>query len=77
MSVKEQENPPGVMQLLANARINPWAVQLMCEDLLKHPEPIPVDFFFPINRGDCPGHTGVRVRLTPISLEEKVIKDGT
>lgn len=64
--VESEEKPRNILQELADSRINPWAVQLMCEDLLKLPNPVSLEFFFPINRGDCAGWSGVQVKLEPI-----------
>lgn len=63
------------MQLLIDVGINAWAVQLMCESYLRAhgelEEPVPADFFFPVQRTDCAGWKGVRVRLDAERAEDQ------
>lgn len=59
-----------ILQQLADCGVNPFAVTLVCESLLKHPKPEKVTFMFPNHRPDCPGWLGVEVTLTPIKVAE-------
>lgn len=51
--------------------LNPFAVQLLAESLLKSPlapmtEAKPMGFFFPVGRSDCTGWAGVRVTVEAV-----------
>lgn len=59
------------MQDLHTVGLNPFAVTLLAESLLKSPlAPLtigkPQGFFFPVQRGDCPGWVGVRITLEAV-----------
>jgi hypothetical protein len=58
-----------VKQALLDCGLNAWAVELLAESMLRHPDPKTVEFFFPVLRKDTPGWIGVKVRLEPISDE--------
>lgn len=60
-----------IMQDLHTVGLNPFAVTLLAESLLKSPlAPLtvgkPQGFFFPIQRSDCPGWVGVRITLEAV-----------
>ena len=56
------------LQQLSDCGLNPFAVTLLAESLLRHPSGAkPISFFFPIERSDCPGWVGVKFELTPIA----------
>jgi len=59
------------MQDLHTVGINPFAVTLLAESVLKSPlAPMtvgkPQGFFFPVNRGDCAGWAGVRITVEAV-----------
>lgn len=65
------------MQDLHTVGLNPFAVTLLAESLLKSPlAPMtvgkPQGFFFPVNRGDCAGWAGVRITVEAIPVEKPV-----
>lgn len=60
-----------IMQDLHTIGINPFAVILLAESVLKSPlAPMtvgkPQGFFFPIQRSDCPGWAGVRITVEAV-----------
>lgn len=60
-----------IMQDLHTVGLNPFAVQLLAESLLKSPlAPMtvgkPQAIEFPVQRGDCPGWVGVRITIEAI-----------
>ena len=60
-----------IMQDLHTVGINPFAVTLLAESLLKSPlAPMtvgkPQGFFFPVNRSDCAGWAGVRITVEAV-----------
>lgn len=69
------DKPNNIMQVLNDARLNPFGAVLLAESLLRSPvaeemaeraargEVGHVKFFMPINRGDCPGWAGVYITL--------------
>ena len=54
------------LQQLSDAGINPFAAELLAESLLKHSNPILVEFELPVNRKDIPNWIGVKFTLEPI-----------
>ena len=60
------DQPVNPLQVLSDCGINPFAVQLLCESILKHPKPETVEFYFPIHRADCANWRGVKIRLEPV-----------
>lgn len=55
--------------------INPFAVTLLAESVLKSPvaqasTKQPVKFFFPVSRGDCAGWAGVRITVEAVPVEK-------
>jgi len=64
-----------VMQDLHTIGLNPFAVVLLAESVLKSPiAPMtvgaPQGFFFPIQRGDCAGWRGVRFTVEAVPVED-------
>lgn len=62
-----------IMNDLHTIRLNPFAVQLLAESLLKSPiAPMtvgnPQGLFFPIDRGDCVGWCGVKITLEAVPV---------
>lgn len=62
-----------IMNDLHAVGLNPFAVVLLAESVLKSPlAPMTVDkpqgFFMPIKRGDCPGWAGVRITVEAVPL---------
>lgn len=60
-----------IMQDLHTIGINPFAVTLLAESVLKSPLAQmtvgkPQGFFFPINRSDCAGWAGVRITVEAV-----------
>ena len=60
-----------IMQDLHTIGLNPFAVVLLAESVLKSPvAPLtvgkPQGFFMPVNRGDCPGYVGVRITVEAV-----------
>lgn len=60
-----------IMQDLHTIGLNPFAVTLLAESVLKSPlAPMtvgkPQGFFFPVNRSDCAGWAGVRITVEAI-----------
>jgi len=60
-----------IMNDLHAVGLNPFAVTLLAESLLKSPlaqwtTTRPQGFFFPVKRGDCPGWIGVRFTLEAV-----------
>ena len=60
-----------IMQDLHIVGINPFAVELLSESVLKSPlAPMtvgkPQGFFFPVNRSDCPNWAGVRITVEAV-----------
>lgn len=60
-----------VMQHLHDIGLNPFAVQLLAESMLKSPVAAlstekPLSFFYPVSRGDCPGWVGVRITIEAV-----------
>lgn len=64
-----------IMNDLHAVGLNPFAVTLLAESLLKSPlaqltTTRPQGFFFPVKRGDCPGWIGVRFTLEAVGETE-------
>lgn len=60
-----------IMQDLHTLGINPFAVTLLAESVLKSPvaqmtAEKPQTFFFPVNRSDCAGWVGVRITIEAV-----------
>jgi len=60
-----------ILQDLHTIGINPFAVTLLAESVLKSPlAPMtvgkPQGFFFPIQRSDCPGWVGARITVEAV-----------
>ena len=60
-----------IMQDLHTVGINPFAVTLLAESVLKSPLAAmtvgkPQRFFFPVSRGDCAGWAGVRITVEAV-----------
>lgn len=61
-----------IMNNLNAIGLNPFAVQLLAESMLRseHLAPLsvgnPQGFFFPVQREDCPGWAGVRITLEAV-----------
>jgi hypothetical protein len=62
-----------IKQLMLDSLINAFGADLFLESFLKSPMASavfergkPLDFFYPINRGDCKEWAGVQVTLMPI-----------
>ncbi len=60
-----------IMQDLHTLGINPFAVTLLAESVLKSPivqmtVEKPQTFFFPVNRSDCAGWAGVRITIEAV-----------
>ncbi len=65
------------MQDLHTIGINPFAVTLLAESVLKSPlAPMtvgkPQGFFFPIQRSDCPGWAGVRITVEAVPATDAI-----
>lgn len=65
------------MQNLHSAGLNPFAVQLLAESMLKsayvkHCGVKPLAFEFPVRRSDCEGWVGVRITIEAIPAEAQV-----
>lgn len=63
-----------IMNDLHTVGINPFAVVLVAESLLKSPVAEisvskPLTFFFPITRSDCAGWVGVEITLKAVKAE--------
>ena len=63
-----------IMQDLHVLGVNPFAVQLLAESVLKSPlatisKGDPKTFFFPVMRSDCAGWAGVRITIEAIPKE--------
>jgi hypothetical protein len=64
-----------IMNDLHTVGLNPFAVTLLAESLLKSPlAPMtvgkPQTFFFPVHRGDCADWQGVRITLEAVPVEQ-------
>lgn len=62
------------MQELHQIGLNPFAVQLLAESMLKSAYvqqrgTEPLTFEFPVRRGDCPGWAGVRITVEAIPVD--------
>lgn len=62
-----------IMQDLHTIGLNPFAVVLLAESVLKSPLAEmtvgkPQGFFMPINRADCPGWAGVRITVEAVPV---------
>lgn len=60
-----------IMQDLHTVGLNPFAVELLAESVLKSPLAEmtvckPQGFFFPVNRSDCAGFVGVRITVEAV-----------
>lgn len=62
-----------IKQLMLDSMINAFGADLFLESFLKSPlagmvfeRGEPLDFYYPINRGDCKEWAGVQVTLMPI-----------
>ena len=69
-----------IMQDLHTVGLNPFAVTLLAESLLKSPlAPMtvgqPKTFEFPVQRSDCAGWVGVRITLEAIPAEKPWARD--
>lgn len=65
------------MQSLHTLGINPFAVTLLAESMLKsayvnHCGPKPLTFEFPVRRGDCEGWAGVRITIEAVPAPDGV-----
>lgn len=63
-----------IMNNLHALGLNPFAVVLLAESLLKsqyvkHSSEKPLTFFFPVQRSDCEGWRGVRITLEAVPSE--------
>ena len=63
-----------IMNDLHTVGLNPFGVQLVAESMLKSGlAPIstgePVKFFFPVQRKDCEGWSGVKITLEAVRAE--------
>lgn len=63
-----------VFKHLHTVGLNPLAVQLLAESMLKSPHVAqavgkPISFEFPVQRSDCPGYIGVRISIEPIPTQ--------
>jgi len=58
------------LQKLNDVGINPFAIELVAESILKHPNPQKVSFALPVRRKDCEGWVGVKFTIEPIPAEE-------
>ena len=63
-----------IMNDLHTVGLNPFGVQLVAESMLKSGlAPIstrsPVTFFFPVQRKDCEGWSGVKITLEAVRAE--------
>lgn len=68
------------MQDLHTVGINPFAVTLLAESVLKSPLASmtvgdPKGFFFPVNRSDCAGWAGVRITVEAVPSEQQKSTD--
>lgn len=64
-----------IMQDLHTVGINPFAVTLLAESVLKSPlAPMtvgkPQGFFMPVSRSDCEGWTGVRITVEAVPVDK-------
>ena len=64
-----------IMQDLQTVGINPFAVTLLAESVLKSPLAEmtvnkPQGFFFPVSRSDCAGWAGVRITVEAVPVEK-------
>lgn len=72
-----------IMQDLHTIGINPFAVVLLAESVLKSPLAAmtvgkPQGFFFPINRQDCVGWAGVRITVEAVpTAQSEATKEPT
>lgn len=62
------------MQNLHTLGLNPFAVQLLAESMLKsgyvkHCGASPLTFEFPVRRSDCEGWAGVRITIEAVPAE--------
>lgn len=60
-----------IMQDLHTVKLNPFAVQLLAESLLKSPLAVmtigkPFEFYFPVRRDDCADWQGVKITLEAV-----------
>lgn len=58
-----------LLQTMLNMGLNGFAIEMVCESLLKSIEPQKLDFILPIAREDCKQWAGVRIILEPIKAE--------
>lgn len=63
-----------ILQDLHTLDINPFAVTLLAESVLKSPiaertVDTPLPFFFPVNREDCAGWCGVRITIEAVRAD--------
>lgn len=63
----------GTMQDLHTVGLNPFAVQLLAESMLKSRLAEmyvdgPFSFFFPVQRSDCPGWCGVQITIQAMPI---------
>lgn len=54
------------LQELHELGLNPFAVQLVVESLLRHPDAVATRFTLGISRNDCAGWSGCRITLEPV-----------
>ena len=64
-----------IMNDLHTIGINPFAVVLLAESVLKSPlAPMtvgkPQGFFFPVSRSDCAGWVGVRITIEAVPVDD-------
>lgn len=70
-----------IMKNLHDIGINPFAVTLLAESMLKSAYikncgVKPLSFNFPVNRSDCAGWLGVRITIEAVPIESAGQKDG-
>ena len=71
-----------VMNNLHQIGLNPFAVTLLAESMLKsdyvkHCGVKPLTFAFPVNRSDCAGWQGVRITIEAVPVEATSQEDGS
>lgn len=74
------KQPRNVLQALHDIGINPFAVTLLTESMLKSTYvnnlgAKPLSFNFPVSRKDCDGWQGVRVTLEAVPIDASKVQD--